>query len=138
MRLIDWCFTPPRLAACALAAFFAGASPASADPFISGVYSSEEGCPSADIHSKGEPTLIREGNLEAIEYYCEFVEVRSVFDGRGWLIDAVCNEPGFFFPQQMVVMAEESDGAGPTVLRMSDGGGAEHQDNRFHRCPADG
>ena len=112
------------------------ARPAFDGAFPKHVFSSEEHCPSQDIHSESEPTLLTTEGLEALEYNCEFVEIRSVYDGRGWLIDAVCNEPGFFFPQQMVVMAEVNDGRGPSVLRMSDDRGPDSQEYKFYRCPA--
>ena len=123
------------VAAAATALLAAGASSAAAGPFPSGKFSSEKGCPSTDIHSKGEPTLIDAKSLEAIEYYCEFVGVRSALDGKAWLIDAVCNEPGFVFPQQMVALEEESDGQGPTVLRLSEGAApAQEEEGRYYRC----
>ena len=111
---------------------------AAASPFPDGLFSNQAGCPTTDIHAESQPTLLNARGMEAIEWNCEFVEIRPVYDGIGWLIDAVCNEPGEYYPQQIVVVADDGDSKSPGRLRVSDGGQGAPSSSHFHRCPEAG
>lgn len=119
-----------------VSAFAAGLSAAAlaAEPFPAGVYSSQEGCPSTDIHAIGDPMLLSAQGLEAIEYSCEFARVDPVFGGHAWLIQAACQEPGFMFPEHFVVLAEGEDPQQPAELRMTSDDGPGSTETRFFRC----
>lgn len=98
--------------------------------FPAGRYSSEAGCPNTDIHAKGNPTLLSPQGLEAVEYYCEFARITPVFDGDAWLVDVACQEPGFFFPDRILVARLDDVG---DVLSVVHQGATERF--RYYRCP---
>ena len=84
---------------------FAAASPAlAADDFIEGVYlQSEELCTQARKDTL--QTLIDAGNivlsvhgLQGVEYNCEFVQVSKATRSPSWAVTAICQEPGYVFP----------------------------------------
>jgi hypothetical protein len=89
---------------------FAAASPAlAADDFIEGVYlQSEELC--AQAKKDTLQTLIDAGNivlsahgLEGVEYNCEFVQVSKATRSPSWAVTAICQEPGYVFPDVLSV-----------------------------------
>ena len=81
-----------------------------ADDFIKGVYlTSEELCTEAKADSL--QSVIEAGNLiltargiESIEYNCEFVQVTKATRSPAWLVNAVCQEPGYLFPDVLSVV----------------------------------
>jgi hypothetical protein len=93
----------PILLATAMAAAFPMHATAQAD-FIKGVYlSSEELC--AQAKKDGLQTVIEAGNtlltprgIEGIEYNCDFVEVTKAARAPAWAVTAICQEPGYVFP----------------------------------------
>ncbi|ESZ04306.1 hypothetical protein NKH47_04270 [Mesorhizobium sp. M1060] len=81
------------------------ASPASAaEDFIKGVYlQTQELC--AQAKKDTLQTLIDTGNvilsadgLQSVEYNCEFVQVAKATRSPSWAVTAICQEPGFLFP----------------------------------------
>jgi len=86
------------------------ASPASAaEDFIKGVYlQSEELC--AQAKKDTLQTLIEAGNivlsahgLQGVEYNCEFLQVTKATSSPSWAVTAICQEPGFVFPDVLSV-----------------------------------
>lgn len=80
-----------------------------ADDFIKGVYlASEELCAKAKKESlqsvleAGEVALTSDG-IEGVEFHCEFVQVTKAKLAPAWLVGAVCQEPGFVFPDTLSV-----------------------------------
>ncbi len=89
---------------------FAAASPAlAADDFIEGVYlQSEELC--AQAKKDTLQTLIDAGNivlsahgLQGVEYNCEFVQISKATRSPSWAVTAICQEPGYVFPDVLSV-----------------------------------
>ena len=86
------------------------ASPASAaEDFIKGVYlQTQELC--AQAKKDTLQTLIDAGNvilsadgLQSVEYNCEFVQVTKATRSPSWAVTAICQEPGFVFPDVLSV-----------------------------------
>ena len=83
---------------------------ASAEDFIKGVYlQSQELCAKAKKDSL--QTVIDEGNtlltakgLQSVEYDCEFLEVTKATRSPAWLVNAVCQEPGYLFPDVLSII----------------------------------
>jgi hypothetical protein len=89
---------------------FAAASPAlAADDFIEGVYlQSEELC--AQAKKDTLQTLMDAGNivlsahgLQGVEYNCEFVQISKATRSPSWAVTAICQEPGYVFPDVLSV-----------------------------------
>lgn len=85
------------------------AAPA-ADDFIKGVYlQSEELCTQAKSDSlqavieAGNVVLTARG-LDSIEYNCEFLQITKATRSPAWLVNAVCQEPGYLFPDVLSVL----------------------------------
>jgi hypothetical protein len=80
-----------------------------AEDFIKGVYlTSEELC--AEARADSLQSVIEAGNLiltargiESIEYNCEFVTVTKASRAPAWLVHAVCQEPGYLFPDVLTI-----------------------------------
>ena len=86
------------------------ASPASAaEDFIKGVYlQTQELC--AQAKKDTLQTLIDAGNvilsadgLQSVEYNCEFVQVTKATRAPSWAVTAICQEPGFLFPDVLSI-----------------------------------
>jgi len=81
-----------------------------ADDFIKGVYaSSQELC--AQAKKDGIQSVIEAGNvlltergLESIEYNCEFLNITRAGTAPGWVVTALCQEPGYAFPDVLSVI----------------------------------
>ena len=89
---------------------FVAAAPAlAADDFIDGVYlQSEELC--AQAKKDTLQTLIDAGNnvlsahgLQGVEYNCEFVQISKATRSPSWAVTAICQEPGYVFPDVLSV-----------------------------------
>lgn len=89
----------------------ASALPATAaEPFITGVYlQSEDLC--AQARKDGLQTVIEGGNilltsrgLESVEYNCEFLNVTRATLSPAWAVTALCQEPGYLFPDVLSVL----------------------------------
>lgn len=83
---------------------------ASAEDFVKGVYlSSEDLC--AQAKKDGLQSVIDDGNvvltargLDSVEYNCEFLQVTKAARSPAWLVNAVCQEPGYLFPDVLSVL----------------------------------
>lgn len=92
------------------AAILLPSAASAADDFIKGVYlTSEELC--AEAKADSLQSVIEAGNLiltargiESIEYNCEFVQVTKATRSPAWLVNAVCQEPGYLFPDVLSVV----------------------------------
>ncbi len=86
------------------------ASPAlAADDFIKGVYlQTQELCAQAkkdtlqSIIDAGNIVLSADG-LQSVEYNCEFVQITKATRSPSWAVTAICQEPGFLFPDVLSV-----------------------------------
>ncbi len=86
------------------------AFPAVAQELPEGIYlSPPEQCEEArkngieSVLEKGELMLSRRG-LEGYEYNCEFIDVKKASRSVGWLVTALCEEPGYAYPDVIAVM----------------------------------
>lgn len=92
------------------AALASAAPAAAAEDFITGVYAqSEELC--AQAKKEGLQPVVEAGNvvltargIEGIEYHCEFLGVAKARRSGGWLVNALCEEPGYAFPDVLSIM----------------------------------
>jgi len=81
-----------------------------ADDFINGVYlASEELCAQAKQDSlqsviEGGNLILTSRGIESIEYNCEFVQVTKATRAPAWLVNAVCQEPGYLFPDVLSIV----------------------------------
>lgn len=96
----------PFIVAATLLALAGGAS---AEDFISGVYlQSEELCEQArketiqPVIEAGNVLLTARG-IEGIEFNCEFIEVKKATRAPAWLVHAICQEPGYVYPDVLSV-----------------------------------
>ena len=71
------------------------------------------------VLEQGELMLSRRG-LEGYEYNCEFVTVTKTQRSGGWLVGALCEEPGYAFPDMISVMTR---GEGELELTSQSGDG---------------
>lgn len=81
-----------------------------ADDFIKGVYlQTEELC--AQARKDGLQAVLDEGNLyvhaggiDGVEYTCEFLDVKKAKLAPGWVVTALCQEPGYAQPDVLSVL----------------------------------
>jgi hypothetical protein len=98
-----------RISALAAAMLVAPSAATAADDFIKGVYlQTEELC--AQAKKETLQSVIEAGNvmltasgLEGIEYNCEFLQVTKASRAPAWLVQAVCQEPGYLFPDVLSI-----------------------------------
>lgn len=87
---------------------FSTAAQADTD-FIKGVYlQTEELCAQAKKDSlqtvlEAGNTMLSSRGIESIEYNCEFVQVTKATRSPAWLVNAICQEPGYLFPDVLSV-----------------------------------
>lgn len=98
-----------RRAVLATAVIAAATATASAEAFIQGLYlQSAELCEQAKKETlqaviEGGNILLTSKGLESIEYNCEFLQVTKANRAPAWLVHAICQEPGYVFPDVMSV-----------------------------------
>ncbi len=89
--------------------FAVTATGALAEDFITGVYlQSEELCQQAKKETiqaviEGGNVLLTASGIEGIEYNCEFLEMTKAKRAPAWLVHAICQEPGYVFPDVLSV-----------------------------------
>lgn len=92
-----------------ISVLFASSPAFAGEDFIEGVYvQSEELC--AQARKDSLQTLIDAGNvmlssrgLQGVEYNCEFVQVTKAKTAPSWAVTAICQEPGYVFPDVLSV-----------------------------------
>ena len=81
-----------------------------ADDFIKGVYlTSEALCAQAKKDTlqsviEAGNTILTSNGIESIEYNCEFLQVTKATRSPAWLVNAVCQEPGYLFPDVLSIV----------------------------------
>jgi hypothetical protein len=81
-----------------------------ADEFIKGVYlASEALCAQAKKDTlqtviEAGNTILTSNGIESIEYNCEFLQVTKATRSPAWLVNAVCQEPGYLFPDVLSIV----------------------------------
>lgn len=83
---------------------------AAADSFVTGIYMrSQDLCAAAK--KSGIESVLEEGNVlltergfESYEYNCEFLNVTPATRAPGWVVTALCQEPGYAFPDVLSVI----------------------------------
>jgi hypothetical protein len=101
-----------RLLACAavVALNVLPATANAADDFIKGVYlTSEALCIQAKKDTlqsviEAGNTILTSNGIESIEYNCEFLQVTKATRSPAWLVNAVCQEPGYLFPDVLSIV----------------------------------
>jgi len=85
--------------------------PASAaEEFIKGVYlQTEQLCAEAKQDSlqavlEAGNTVLSSRGIESVEYNCEFVQVTRATLAPAWLVQAVCQEPGYLSPDVLTIV----------------------------------
>ncbi len=103
-----------------------------AEDFITGVYlATEELCGQAKADSlqsviEAGNTILTARGIESIEYNCEFVQVTKATRAPAWLVHAVCQEPGYLFPDVLSIVqlnATQIDLVSVTPVDSESGGG---------------
>lgn len=120
------------------------ASAAPVDDFISGVYaSSPELCERARSSPDGLQAVFEDGNVVltargilGIEYHCDFLQVLRGTRTPGFVATALCEEPGFAFPDTIAIVPR---GEGELELTAASGGAEEEggpsgNSGLFHLC----
>ncbi len=101
-----------RILACAAAIVMAlmPSAASAADDFIKGLYlGSEALCAKAKKDSldsvlEAGNTFLTSDGIEGIDYHCEFVQVTKANAAPAWLVGAVCQEPGYVFPDVLTIV----------------------------------
>jgi hypothetical protein len=81
-----------------------------ADDFIKGVYlASEALCAQAKKDTlqtviEAGNTILTSNGIESIEYNCEFLQVTKATRSPAWLVNAICQEPGYLFPDVLSIV----------------------------------
>ena len=81
-----------------------------ADDFIKGVYlTSEALCAQAKKDTlqtviEAGNTILTSNGIESIEYNCEFLQVTKATRSPAWLVNAICQEPGYLFPDVLSIV----------------------------------
>lgn len=99
-----------RPAICLIAIGLSATSVLAEADFIKGVHLQTEAlCASAK--KDGLQSVIEAGNvlltsngLESIEYNCEFVQIIKATRAPAWAVTAICQEPGYLFPDVLSVV----------------------------------
>src|SRR5687767_6016109 len=105
-----------RIIVCAAAAAMSlvPAQASAAEDFIKGVYlTSQELCAQAKKDSlqaviEAGNTVLTANGIESIEYNCEFVQITKATRAPAWLVNAICQEPGYLFPDVLSVLEMNS------------------------------
>jgi hypothetical protein len=116
------------------------ALPASAGDFIDGVYfQSEELCENA--RTSGLQSVLEEGNviltargIEGVEYNCEFLQVMKASRAPGWVVTALCQEPGHAFPDTLSVLPLSARQLELSSVRVPQPDSAPGNDATYYSC----
>lgn len=106
---------------------------------IEGVYArSPEICAAAKkdlqtLFENGETVLTKNG-IEGIEYHCEFVDLKSSGSTPGWIATALCEEPGYAFPDLLVIMPRGAGELEVTSVRPAGEDGNSGNAGMYYQC----
>lgn len=132
-----------RAAPLALGALIAAPIGAVAEPFpsdfLSGTYSSEEGCASGVNHTRDDGvTYLDASGLSAIEYTCEFLHVFGIPESRGFVAVTACSAPGEMIPETLLVRdLVNLPGAAEPATEVGVVYQGAYEETRFWRCAAE-
>ena len=122
-----------------LASMLLAANQAGAQDMIQGVYArSAEQCAEArkDFQTfieNGETVLTSRG-IEGIEYNCEFLDWKMATRSPGAIVTALCEEPGYAYPQVYAVMPR-GEGELELTLSLQEGAdGAPSNAGLYYLC----
>lgn len=110
--------------------------------FIKGVHlASEELC--AQAKKEGLQTVIEAGNivltsrgLDSVEYNCEFLQVTKATRSPAWLVSAICQEPGYLFPDVLSVVQMNDTQVDIVSVRPASGEeGDTGNSGSYYACP---
>lgn len=119
---------------------------AAAEDFITGVHAaSPELCARALSSPDGLQSLLEDGNviltargIEGIEYHCDFLQVLPARRTPGFVVTALCEEPGFAFPDLIAIVPRGEGELELTAMSFGGGTGEEGEPSGnsglFHRC----
>ncbi|MGE0499912.1 MAG: hypothetical protein AB7I79_11700 [Rhizobiaceae bacterium] len=116
------------------------AAPAlAADGMIDGVYArSPEQCDAARADFQafietGEIILTPSG-IEGLEYNCEFLDWKRSTRSPGAIVTALCQEPGYAYPEIFAVMPQSEGQVDLTVSLAAGADGANTNAGTYHLC----
>lgn len=110
------------------------------DDFIKGVYvQSEELC--ANAKESGLDAVLDEGNviltargIEGVEHNCEFLQVLKASRAPGWIVTALCQEPGHAFPDTLSILELSPTQLEMTSVRVPQPDGMPGNDATYFSC----
>jgi hypothetical protein len=131
-----------RIIVCAAVAAmsFAPAAGSAAEDFIRGVYlTSQELCAQAKKDSlqaviEAGNTVLTANGIESIEYNCEFVQVTKATRAPAWLVNAICQEPGYLFPDVLSVLEMNSTQIDIVSVKPVDPGSGGGNGGSYYLC----
>lgn len=113
---------------------------AAADDFIRGVYlASQELCAKArkgslqSIIDDGN-TLLTARGLQSVEYDCEFLQVTKATRSPAWLVSALCQEPGYLFPDVLSVVQMSPTQIDLVSVKPADPDGGSSNSGSYYLC----
>lgn len=113
--------------------------PTTAQDLIKGVYArSLEQCAAAkqDFQAfveTGDIILTKDG-LEGIEFNCEFLDWKAASRSPGAIVTALCEEPGYAYPQVFAIMQRGEDELELTLSAPESADGAPSNAGLYHLC----
>ncbi|MDP3895309.1 MAG: hypothetical protein Q8Q62_01395 [Mesorhizobium sp.] len=131
-----------RPAICLIALGLSASSALAEADFIKGVHlQTEELCAAAK--KDGLQSVIEAGNvlltangLESIEYNCEFVQIIKATRAPAWAVTAICQEPGYLFPDMLsIVQMSPTQIDIVSVRPVNEDGGDSGNTGSYYLCP---
>lgn len=112
--------------------------PAGAQQPIEGVYlRTVELCDAArtngieSVLEQGE-LLLGERGFEGYEFNCQFVQSLQAPRSPGWVVTALCEEPGYAYPELLAIMSRSEGSVDVTVSAADESEGTVA--GTYHRC----
>jgi hypothetical protein len=129
-----------NLAFAAAAAWTLLPAAASSGDFIEGVYlASQELCAKAkkdslqSIIDDGNTLLTAKG-LQSVEYDCEFLQVTRATRSPAWLVSALCQQPGYLFPDVLSVLQMSPTQIDLVSVKPADPDGGSSNSGSYYLC----
>jgi hypothetical protein len=128
------------IAAAGAALTFTPCTASAAEEFITGVYlQSEELCAKAkkntlqSVIDDGNTVLTADG-LESVEYNCEFLQITKATRAPAWLVNAICQEPGYLFPDVLSVVQLNATQIDLVSVKPAEPEGGGGNGGSYHLC----